>query len=302
MDEVQLAFYRLLFRNDFLAKKGSEFQDWFVKLASYAFGSDFEVVRPYGHQGDHKCDGHRVSTGTIFQCYAPYTMTESKLKAKIKEDFRGAVAHWSNMKVWVLVHNHPQGLTAPATKLLGQFREEYPAITIEVWAEAQLAKLMNSLDLPALQSIFGFAPNKTGMETLVMEDLKPVIDTLQRTEPLPGEEPLIPPSVEKLKKNALSANVEGLLKLGRRKEALVETYFQKNPQPDLGERIAEAFRRRYAELKKNDRSPDEIFGHLQQYAGMGGEPRQQAAALAILSYFFERCDIFEDPVDGTDTQ
>ena len=301
-DEVQTQFYQMRFRLAFVEKKGTEFQDWFVKLATHAFGPDFEAVRTYGRQGDHKCDGHRVSTGTIFQCYAPYTMTAAKLNKKIKEDFLGAVVHWSNMKEWVLVHNDPQGLTAPSIKLLGQLREKYPAITIEVWAKTQLEKLMNNLDLSALNSIFGYAPNKMGMETLVMEDLKPVIDTLQRTEPSPGEEPLTPPSVEKLEKNALSADVAGLLKLGRRKEALVETYFRKNPRPDLGERIAEEFRRRYAQLKEDGKSPDGIFAHLQKYAGGGEGPKQQGAALAVLSYFFERCDIFEDPVDVTDVQ
>ena len=45
--------------------------------------------------------------------------------------------------------------------------------------------------------------------------------------------------------------------------------------------------------------PDEIFAYLQQYAGSGTEPKRQGAALAVLSYFFERCDIFEDP--GTDS-
>ena len=41
--------------------------------------------------------------------------------------------------------------------------------------------------------------------------------------------------------------------------------------------------------------------HLQHYAGTGGEPKQQNAALAVLSYFFERCDIFEDPEAGSDS-
>ena len=69
MDEVQAAFYRVLFRNAFLEKKGTEFQDWFARLAGRAFGSDFEAVRPYGRRGDLKCDGRRVSTRTVFQCY-----------------------------------------------------------------------------------------------------------------------------------------------------------------------------------------------------------------------------------------
>jgi hypothetical protein len=42
-------------------------------------------------------------------------------------------------------------------------------------------------------------------------------------------------------------------------------------------------------------SPDEIFTELQTFAGgMDGVPSQQAAVLSVMSYFFERCDIFED--------
>lgn len=302
MDEVQKVVYQLRFRVAFLKKKGTEFQDWFVELAAHAFGPDFEAVRPYGRKGDHKCDGRRVSTGTIFQCYAPYHMTEQKLNKKIKEDFQGAVAHWSNMKEWVLVHNEARGLPPSSIELFDQLRKEYPRITIEAWTEPTLQKLVNDLDLPALQNIFGFAPSRMEVETLIMEDLKPVIDLLHQKEPSPDQLSLTPPSAEKLQKNALSADVAGLLKLGRRKEALVETYFRKNPRPDLGERIAEEFRRRYGQLKESGKSPDEIFAHLQQYAGSGVNPKQQGAALAVLSYFFERCDIFEDPVDVTDAQ
>jgi hypothetical protein len=48
-------------------------------------------------------------------------------------------------------------------------------------------------------------------------------------------------------------------------------------------------------LKSVGLGPDEIFGELQAFAGgMDREPSRQAAVLAVLSYFFESCDIFED--------
>ena len=38
---------------------------------------------------------------------------------------------------------------------------------------------------------------------------------------------------------------------------------------------------------------------LQHFAGgMSGTPQHQAAVLAVMSYFFERCDIFEDYVEA----
>ena len=302
MDEVQAAFYRLRFRNAFLEKKGAEFQDWFARLAARAFGPDFEPVRPYGNRGDLKCDGRRISTRTVFQCYAPYEMKEARLNAKIERDFVGARENWVGaMAEWVLVHNDERGLPPSSGQLLDRLRQGHPEVTIEVWTEPALQKLADGLPLADQQALFGFAPSKSGLETLAMADLQPVIHQLQFMDPKPGEEPLTPPSRDKLEKNRLSVDAAALLRLGRRKEALVETWFTKNRRPDLGERIAEAFRRRYAELNDGARSADQVFGHLQQYAGMGGEPARQAAVLAVLSYFFERCDIFEDPEEGNDT-
>ena len=79
---------------------------------------------------------------------------------------------------------------------------------------------------------------------------------------------------------------------GGRKASLVEAFFRKGSQPDLGERTAEAFRDCYLELKSLDLPVNIIFMHLQNYAGMTGEPKQQGAALAILPRFFDSCDIF----------
>ena len=301
MDEVQVAFYQLLCRVAFLEKKEAEFQDWFVKLASHAFGPDFEAVRPYGNQGDLKCDGRRVSTGTIFQCYAPHHTNAARFNEKIAEDFRGALENWKDMTEWVLVHNNNRGLPPSSIQLIEQLRRDHPGVTIEVWLEPKLQEIASHLSLSAQQDIFGMAPSKTEMETLMLDDVKPVIDALQQTDPEPGEEPLTPPSVDKIARNELSEDATILLQVGRRKERLVEIWFSKTPNADMGEHIAEAFRRRYARLKASDRSADQIFAHLQQYAGTGREPKQQNAALAVLSYFFERCDIFEDPEGESDS-
>lgn len=151
------------------------------------------------------------------------------------------------------------------------------------------------LEPSALQALFGYAPSIAIVDHLVMADLVPIIDALQRQEPDPSDPALIPPSPEKIEKNSLSEESATLLRFGRRKASLVEAFFPKGSRPDLGERIAEAFRNRYRELKSLDLPADFIFMHLQNYAGMTGEPKRQGAVLAVLSYFFDSCDIFEDP-------
>ena len=94
MDAVPKMFFDMHFRIAFLEKKNIEFEDWFAKLASHAHGSDFEEVRAYGNQGDWKCDGRLVSSGTVFQCYGPSTPTDRKTISKIDKDFAGAKAKW----------------------------------------------------------------------------------------------------------------------------------------------------------------------------------------------------------------
>jgi len=75
----------------------------------------------------------------------------------------------------------------------------------------------------------------------------------------------------------------------------VATFFARGPRPDLGEHIAQAFREHYQTLKNLELPADSIFRHLQEYAGGNGDPRRQGAALAVVTYFFDACDIFEDP-------
>jgi hypothetical protein len=297
MDELQRSIYVDRFRVAFHTHQGTAFQDWFVRLAGHAFGADFEEVRPYGPQGDLKCDGRRISTGSIFQCYAPYLMRDSALIAKVNEDFHGARAQWAaKMVEWIFVHNDTRGLPPKAVHHIDGLREAHPLIAIETWSEPELLRIAMTLELAALEALFGFAPSIGIVDRLVMADLVPIIDALQRQEPNPRDPPLTPPSSEKLEKNALSEESALLLQIGRRKGGLVESFFRKGARPDRGETIAEAFRARYAELKTLGLPTDTIFKHLQDFAGMNGNPKRQGAALAVLSYFFESCDIFEDPV------
>lgn len=300
MDDLQRSIYVDKFRLAFHTQKGTAFQDWFVRLAGHAFGADFEEVRPYGPYGDLKCDGRRISSGVVFQCYAPEAMKEADLIAKIDEDFHGARAHWDgDMQEWVFVHNDGRGLPPNAVQHLNVLRKTHAPLQISTWSEPELLALAMDLDLSSLQALFGFVASIAIVDRLVLSDLMPIIDALQRQDS-PANSPLTPPSPEKLEKNALSEESGLFLRIGRRKSNLVDIFFRKSPRPDLGDRIAEAFRMRYAELKALDLSADTIFKHLQDYAGFNGEPKRQGAALAVLAYFFDSCDIFEDPITSVE--
>lgn len=296
MDSTSLAFHRKDFKIAFLSKKGAAFQDWFAELAEFAWGSDFEAARHYGRQGDWKCDGRRRSTGTIFQCYAPDSMKVREMIGKIDTDLSGAVEKWPDfIKGWVLVHNDKRGLPSEVLAHLDLQRKKYPSLVIDNWGEAQLFELFGLLSLSARNHLFGPAPTIGTVHSITLEDLEAVITTLEGLEPDLDAIMPPPPSEQKLNKNALSIEARELLQIGRFKARMVETYFKKSANVELGERIAKSFRRHYAELRARELSPDQILGGLQEFAGVSGEPKRQAAAMSVLMYFFDRCDIFEDP-------
>ena len=279
-----------------MEKKGMKFQDWVAKLGSHALGSDFEVVRPYGNQGDWKCDGRQVSTGTIFQCYGPETPTDQKTITKIEDDFSGALDKWPNfIKRWVFVHNTPGGQPPAVLDALDTLRNKHTNILFEIWAKAELYKWHNMLSADQMRLIYGLAPSQKTADNLELQDMKPIIDALECRDPDPYAPSPSPPSVEKLAKNELSEDAAELLKLGRRKVRLVETYFNKAGTVELGEKIAQSFRAHYAELKATECPADQIFCYLQAFAGYtGASPKRQVAVMAVMAYFFDKCDIFED--------
>ncbi len=296
MDTIANLFFNQHFRIAFLEKKGTEFQDWFDALARHALGPDFESIRPYGSQGDWKCDGRQLSTGSVFQCYAPESERDQKTITKMTNDFAGAHTKWPKfLRAWIFVHNDRRGVPPAVANHLDHMRTSNPQIEFSIWSESELFVLFNKMSEDAKQLMFGPVPSRTLVDGLVLADLEPVIDALERRDPDPTVGLPPPPSARKLERNALSPDAADILRTGRRRVRLVETYFQKTGPVELGEKIAEAFRKHYADLRSLELSADQIFMHLQRYAGVHGAPKRQAAAMAVLSYLFDSCDIFEDP-------
>lgn len=296
-DRLQRFFFSLQFKVTFLEKKGTSFQDFFSRIMSYAYPQDFQTVRAYGRLGDRKCDGFRVSDGTLFQVYAPDTMKLPELLAKIKEDFSGAAEYWDGpgqMRTWTLVHNDQRGLPPDAVNLMNQLREAHPAIGIDTMKDEALLSIAMTLSVHQLEDLFGQVPSQATMVQLTFEDVKPVLKAIQRQKADTNVD-LKPVSQAKLERNRLSMDAAGMLEVGRVRESLVANFLSEYPDPHFAEELAAGFRHRYAALSDDGLDPDRIFADLQRFTGgMDGSPSHQAAVLAVLSYFFERCDIFED--------
>ena len=301
MEGISRYYYELAFENRFLKFKGMEFQRFFSELMGLAYPGDFKPVRPWGKDGDQKCDGLLSSKMMLFQVYAPNELEQAKTLAKIEVDFHGAVAHWAeHFETWTFVHNSTEGLSPEVTKALGNLKGGVPAKKVEIWSHSELRNIVFELRDSDINKLLG--PPLTTLDVLhvSMKDLKPILDSVARAD-IPADADVRPVPPDKLRHNKLSDGVAQFLALGVRKSRLVDDYFRNNADPQLGDKVAESFRAQYRSLKEVGLDPDAIFRELWKFTcgtGLDHSPKHEAAVLAVLAHLFERCDIFERPETG----
>ena len=254
-------------------------------------------------QGDKQLDAYRLDT-TVFAVYAPRDTrhTIASTIAKITSDFDGAKKTLEEMDLeldkWVFVSNDREGIPVDIVTHIAKINDANETVTIEYWEFEAIWNEIARLDMLHLEELFGPAPTEKHIDSLQFETIKPVIEFVRR-ESVPPDPPIDAPNVRKLEFNDLSETTADFLRVGRRRESLVGQYFDVHHDPTLGEGIAQAFREKYGVLREAKLKADTIFCELWAFVGGGGctSPEQMAAVLAVLSYFFERCDIFENPVE-----
>lgn len=293
---LQQAFYEQKFENAFLRQKGDAFQNFFERLMGLAYKTDFMACRPWGNRGDRKNDGFLKSERRLFQVYAPNEMTEAKAIAKISEDFEGAKVYWGNhFDKWTFVHNAVDGLPPHVHKVLLDFEKTNPAIKLEPWCLEELRAVFRCLTVEDMESWFGYAPTAETKAKLVFQDLRVVLETLADRSAQPVQAVKDVPH-GKIEANMLSDSVATLIREGMTKAPLVTAFFDGWHDVMFGERIAKSFRAKYESLRGN-LAPNQIFEELQNWAGgeARGTPEHELAVLTVIAYYFERCDIFEEP-------
>lgn len=290
------AYYESRFENLFRAAKGNEFQTLFERLMGLAYKADFMACSPWGKDGDRKNDGFLKSERRLFQVYAPNEMAAKEAIAKITEDFAGAKLHWgTHFDKWVFAHNATGGLPPHVQTLLLDFEKANSGITLEPWSLEEFRLIFRKLTIDDLLPWLGAAPSEETKASLGFKDLRPVLETLGQR-PTPTDSAVRDVPMGKIEANSLSESVATLIKSGMGKAPLVEKFFAQWHDETLGERIAEAFRTEYQRLRSLH-TPNAVFGELQAWAGGRdrGTPEHEMAVLAVIAYYFERCDIYEAP-------
>lgn len=101
---------------------------------------------------------------------------------------------------------------------------------------------------------------------------------------------------KKLEKNGLTESISKLLKIGLGKSKEVENYVTHTSKidPNFPDELRAGFVLKYYELWRDDYRGDSLFLGLRDFACQNSEdPLKEAAALAVLAFLFERCEVFE---------
>jgi hypothetical protein len=232
--------------------------------------------------------------------YAPRETTSAALKKKIEADFEKAKALMGGLlREWIFVHNDTDGLNSDEVlKALQKLKATNTTVIVGQHISFQeLWDLVREMPFESICDILPRPPASMDVHLkLPFERLRPVLEHLQQA--IPEENvPLDPVSPEKLEYNRLPVLWADLLQRGRRLSVAVEKYFKMHHDPELGDRIATGFRGRYVSLRELNLDAGVICAELFEFAGgydrCFRDIQSQAAVAAVLAYFFDRCDIFE---------
>jgi len=103
------------------------------------------------------------------------------------------------------------------------------------------------------------------------------------------------PHKEKIEKNNLSNQVANFITHGTIGAKEVTKYLENHPDIDFGNRIRERFVDEYYTLRHDENLlNDDLFWRLLDFASLNSnDDKIRIAGLSVLTYLFEKCDVFE---------
>ena len=98
---------------------------------------------------------------------------------------------------------------------------------------------------------------------------------------------------DKINKNQL-ADAQGYIDIGLLTVSRIEDYLNRHPDPGFADKLTRIFVEKYTALKEEGSEPIIIFNAFWDFACNGQvDYNYRSAGLALLVYFFEKCEVFE---------
>lgn len=293
-----MSWYHAQFTMRFTTLTGSAFEDFVTALLG-DFHPGFINPRPVGRMGDYGCDGITYDGDVAYACFGYLPgRGERELAAKIEGDFQRAKSKWSSFTQWTFVTNVGPG--PEATQRLIQLRQAHAKealrpITLNLW---QCKELWNScaskLTVEQLDPHFPGVPEAADVQ---LHAIVPLLQALGSDQPPPfdsgSEIRPVPESKMDFNRIPLATRIE--FQVGREHAPRIHAWYSAQEDPTLRDRHAVRFREIYGQASANG---ENVIERL--YIALAGQnfrlrSDRANAAYAVTAYFFDECEIFEEP-------
>ncbi len=312
MTREETLFLRTMFQNRVLVASAQRYEDLFVAVMTKRYPG-FRPVKPHGNKGDEANDGYIRGDGKFYQAYAPESPDDKVTDAvsKATSNFRRLREKWNDettIREYRFVFNDKfKGAYPVIEHALATMKKKHDLEECEPFLAKDLANEFAQL-APDDQAeiIGGVIPRSEFIENISFAALTGVLQHLvDNRRPLStSAAPVVPDFAEKIKWNDIDVAASFLIN-GSYQEGAVDDYFNRHgdyARSDIRNLLHDAYneiRQSTVESPLPDtRTGDQVFFQLLDSLVPKPSGQAQDAAIALIAFFFETCDVFEEP--GTD--
>lgn len=293
---------QMYFKLKIYKKNAYEFQNFFTSIMN-KYDANFMTIKTQGQFGDRKNDGYIPNKGVYFQVYAPEKVDSREAISKIEDDLKGLMEYWDKqcpVKEYNFVMNDKYaGVYPEINKKILEEGKKYN-INAKLLLAAQLENMFFELEDSDILEILGtliIVPS----ENLSFNSLNEVIEGIMNL-PIKDNESLIQPAEmdEKIKFNNLNEQIKNILNQHSIYTGQLEEYFA-NKGDFEREKVQQILSNIYDEAKREinneylDANSLRLCYIAKKILPKNANISIVNAIYVIMSYYFESCDIFQNP-------
>lgn len=323
MDVQQKLEVRKAFKLRIHESYGNAFEDLFCDVMR-ASNKNFKKVKPQGRIGDRKNDGFIQSEGKYYQVYAPQSPVGNPTSAtsKLENDLQGLIAFWRNEHNYEIIYfyfvfnDKYHGAYPEIYTKLNSLKSKYNLKLCDVFLSPELEDIFMELPEDSIAAICGYYPKSEDIgfidNSIVAEIVGYVSKNYSGISYSQTNEP--PDFYKKIHFNKLGKSTAMHLNIGAYQVGYIEDYFRTNSNFSR-QQARDSLSKMYQHYLEIDNTKAAIATGLSEsdivFKNMVDEmlPKNlsnmqrrdyERNVIAVMAFFFEACDIFEEPPEGYD--
>lgn len=308
LTEEQLYFAKVQFQNKVLFGNAQRYESLFVSLMTKV-DEDFRPIKPQGRKGDQGNDGFIPEKGRYFQVYAPEKYDEKVADAvkKVKADFDRIIKNWNEdypITDFRFVFNDKYNGAYPDIEhALTEIRKSHKLVTAKPFLAKDLEREFFKLSKTDIHDVLGgIIPRSDFIQDIDYAALTGVLQHLvdSRAPIRDATRNVVPGFEAKIKFNDVHRAAPFLI-TGNYQNSAVDDYFDMHgdyTRSFIRDYMARAYQvsRADSAVKTNTTKGDRTFFKLLDEITPDASAQVQDAAIVLIAYFFEKCDVFEEPI------